>query len=594
MKPSQQNRNIKIAILPFKVITQEDRIKNLFFGFTEDLITNFSKFIGLSVISSYSTQQITDITDQTLIDKLGANYIIYGSVRPVHKNLRISIQLINTSDKSLVFGAQHDVSIDSLDQAQDDVIQQIVSVIQEKIDYNLLSHSYKKNAVDLAAYENYLIGMNVLKIGSADSDKKARNYFNAALEIDPNYSLAYTGLALSYFNFWSCLLWDRWDESMKGAHKFALKAIELDPNDYTALGILGRTYVYKGDYDQAEHCLRKSLRMNPNDASNLLRTSFSLMLLGYANEAVSLYLRAVEINPLHKEVYFAYGSNYYLEAGDFEQSISLSKKVQFNCWTDFPAWVAAAYLQVKDYDKVWECWSIFLNQYEQMVYTGENDLETEALEWLDILNPFKGPNHLRPLYKYIATHSNRKVSLEKKKSAQPNTSSFMLNGDIWELKYLNQVVVMKSAKGFFDIQKLLQQPGEEFHSLDLMDSGIEENTATAAIDQKAKEQYIYRIKELQSEIDEAESMNQIERSGSLREEYEKILDHLSESMGLDGKTRKIGTTAEKARSAVTWRIRNTIKKIQKVHPELGKHLSTSIKTGTFCSYHPELEIDWKL
>ena len=343
MEPKPKHQNIAIAILPFQVVSTDERIKTLFFGFTEDLITNFSKFIGLSVISSYSTLQIKDVSDQSLIDKLGANYIIYGSVRPVKEELRISIQLVNTSDKSLVFAAQHNVSIDSLDQAQDAVIQQIVSVIQEKIDYNLLSHSYKKNAIDLAAYENYLLGMSILKMGSADNDKKARDYFNAALKIDPNYSLAYTGLSLSYFNFWSCLLWDRWDESMKGAHKFALKAIELDPNDYTALGILGRTYVYKGDYDQAEHCLRKSLRMNPNDASNLLRTSFSLMLLGYANEAVNLYHRAIEINPFHKDVYFAYGSNYYLQTGDFEQSIALSKKVQFNCWTDFPAWVAAAY-----------------------------------------------------------------------------------------------------------------------------------------------------------------------------------------------------------------------------------------------------------
>lgn len=112
------------------------------------------------------------------------------------------------------------------------------------------------------------------------------------------------------------------------------------------------------------------------------------------------------------------------------------------------------------------------------------------------------------------------------------------------------------------------------------------------MDQKAKEQYIQRIKDLQSDIDEAETMNQIEKSRSLREEYDLILDHLSQSMGLDGKTRKIGSTAEKARSAVTWRIRNTIKKIEKVHPELAKHLSTSIKTGTFCSYQPELDTDW--
>ncbi len=394
-------------------MTKEERIENLFFGFTEDLMTNFSKFIGLSVISSYSTFQIKDLTNESEIDQLAADYLVFGSVRHNNDALRISIQLVNAKDKSLVFGEQYNETIHSLIDAQDTVVQQIVSVLQEKINYNLLSHSYKKNAVDLAAYENYLIGMSILKKGSGDNDKKSREYFNAALKIDPNYSLAYTGLSLSYFNFWSCLLWDRWDKSMKGAHKYALKAIELDPNDYTALGVLGRTYVYRGDYEQAEHCLRKSLRMNSNDASSLLRVSFSLLYLGYADEAVKLYLKAIEINPFHKDVYFAYGSNYYLEVGDFEKSIALSKKVPFNCWTDFPAWVAAAYLQVEDFDNLWKCWNIYLNQFQNEAYAGKDTLEKEAIDWLIILNPFKGKNYLTPLHDFIRSHKNISNPVEK-------------------------------------------------------------------------------------------------------------------------------------------------------------------------------------
>lgn len=365
MTTLQKNKNITIAVLPFQVYTDKDRIKNLFFGFTEDLITNFSKFIGLSVISSFSTQRIIDLTNKNEIDKLGADFLIFGSVRHLKNVLRISIQLIKSDDNSLIFAGQHDETLDSLLEAQDGIVQQIVSVLQEKINYNLLSHSYKKKSVELAAYENYLIGMSILKKGSGNSDIKAREYFNAALKINPNYSLAYVGLSLSYFNFWSCLLWERWDDSMVGAHKYALKAIELDPNDYTALGVLGRTYVYRGEYEQAEHCLRKSLRMNANDASNLLRVSYSLLYLGYSDEAVNLYLKAIKINPFHKDIYFGYGSNYYLQAGDFETSIALSKKVQFSCWADFPAWVAAAYLQVENFEKVWECWNIYIKQFEE-------------------------------------------------------------------------------------------------------------------------------------------------------------------------------------------------------------------------------------
>ncbi len=593
MESLHKSRNITIAILPLQVITEEDRIKSLFYGFTEDLITNFSKFIGLSVISSYSTHQIKDLSNQSEIDQLSADYLVFGRVRHLNDVLRISIQLVKSEDNSLVFGGQHDETLSSLLEAQDAIIQQIVSVLQEKINYNLLSHSYKKNAVELAAYENYLLGMNILLKGSGDSDKQSRSYFNAALKIDPNYSLAYTGLSLSYFNFWSCLLWERWDETMKGAHKYALKAIELDPNDYIALAVLGRTYVYRGEHEQAEHCLRKSLRMNTNDSSNLLRVAYSLMYLGHADEATNLYLEAIEINPFHNDAYFAYGSNFYLEAGDFEKSIALSKKVQFNCWTDFPAWVAAAYLQVDDHDKLWECWNIYLKQFEIEAYSGKEEIEKEALDWLGILNPFKGTTYLTPLCEFIRSHKNI-LNPAEEQSPPKMASSFLLMGDVWEVRYLNRTIRLTDVKGYHDIHKLLSQPLQEFHCLDLMGAAIDESNTTGSMDSKAKAQYINRIKELRADIEEAEEMNQVEEISSLREEHDTILDHLSQSLGLAGKTRKISSTVEKARSAVTWRIRNAVKKIDNSHPDLGIHLSKSIKTGTYCAYMPEVEVNWKL
>ena len=588
-----KNKNITIAVLPFQVISDEDRIKTLFTGFTEDLINNFSKFIGLSVISHISTFHIKDITDQSLIDQLGADFLIIGSVRQLNNTLKISIQLVKSEDKSLVFTGQYNESLNSLLETEDNIINQIVSVLQEKIDIELLSHSYKKESVQLAAYENYLLGMNILREGTANSDLKARDYFNAALKIDPHYSLAYTGLSLSYFNFWSCLLWDRWDISKKGAYKYAKKAIEINPNDYIALGVLGRCYVYLEEYEKAEHYLRKSLRMNSNDTSHLLRVSFSLMFLGYANEAVSLYLEAVRLNPFHKDSYFAYGSNYYLETGDFETSIALSKKTSFDVWTDFPVWVAAAYLQLNNIDEVWKCWSIYLKQFKASIYSGEKTLEEEALDWFITVNPFKGDNYLLVLYEFIKTQ--KKIGTTKNKASTKNDPSlFILKGNVWEMSYKNTSIILKDAKGFHDIHKLLCQPAKEFHCLDLMEAIIDESNNTQAIDAKAKSEYLKRIKELQLEIDEAENLNQIEKIDSLREEYDGILDYLSQSLGLSGKTRKVGSTIEKARSAVTWRIRNSIKKIDKVHPELAKHLSKSIKTGTFCMYAPEIEINWIL
>jgi TolB-like protein len=349
-----RNKNITIAVLPFKVINKNERLRTLIHGLTEDLITNLSKFVGLAVISQLSTEQITDTSDYGEIDKLTADYLIIGSVRNVADSLRITIQLIKGDDKSVVFSEQYNKSVGEIFDAQDIIIQQIVNVLQKEINYDLLSYSYRKETVDVVVYENWLMGMETLKKGSVENDDIARQYFEAALKIDPHYAPAYTGLSLSYFNEWSCQVWDRWDVSRGNAHKYALKAIEFDKNDYRALAVLGRTYLYAGEYENAEHCARKSLRMNPNDTDNLLLVGFTLMYVGFPQEAAQLYQKAMELDPLHVENnYFAYGSGFYLECGDYEKSAELGLKVDTDrCWIDFPAFLAAAYFHLSDFDNM--------------------------------------------------------------------------------------------------------------------------------------------------------------------------------------------------------------------------------------------------
>jgi hypothetical protein len=73
-----------------------------------------------------------------------------------------------------------------------------------------------------------------------------------------------------------------------------------------------------------------------------------------------------------------------------------------------------------------------------------------------------------------------------------------------------------------------------------------------------------------------------------------VIDELTSSTGLGGRSRSLGDRAERARSAVTWRTRSAIKKIQAAHPRLGQHLQNSIRTGTFCVYRPEVPTDWQV
>ncbi|MDC6364557.1 MULTISPECIES: tetratricopeptide repeat protein [Flavobacteriaceae] len=584
------NKETTVAVLPFRILGDIDNLSPVIMGFTEDLIVNFSKFIGLSVISQYSTLGISSISDTSTIDQLGTDYIVTGSFRPLGNQYRIAVKLIRTRDNKVVFAGNHDVTLESILNTQNTVTEQIVSVLQRQINHDLLSYSFKKESVDLAAYENWLLGMNLLKKGTVESDLKARGHFETALEIDPQFARAYTGISLSFFNEWSCQLWDRWDVSQKGAHDYALKAIEIDENDYVSLAVLGRTYLYLEDYDKSEHYLRKSLRMNPNDADNLILIAFCMVYLGYAKEAEQLYLKAKELNPLHPDVYYPHASFIYFELGDFQKSVAYAERVSdASIWTDFSAYVAAAYFHLSDYEKMDAYWKNYMETYSRNISKGENATIQEALDWQITVNPYKGKSYLEPFWKHMGNVPfNGLAKLTIQNSQKGN---FTNNGELWELSYLGEAVTIKDSKGLHDIAKLLIQPEKQVHCTELMGTVLD-SEGTALTDGKALEDYKKRIISLQVDISDAEEMGHSSKADELRGEYDTLIDYLSQITGMSNKTRKVGSSLEKARSAVTWRIRSSIKKIGAAHPKLGKHLANSIKTGTYCSYAPEAPHDW--
>jgi TolB-like protein len=588
------NKEITIAVLPFKILSENESLSPVIGGFTEDLIVNFSKFNGLSVISQYSTQHIHDVSDRELIALLGADYLVTGSFRANKSGVRIGVQLVRYSDGKVVFAGNHDETTETILESQDAILQQIVSVLQQQIDYDLLSYSYKKEKVALAVYENWLVGMNLLKKGTLESDLKARAHFEAALKINPQFARAYSGISLSYFNEWSCQLWDRWDVSQKGAHKYALKAIEYDENDYISLAVLGRTFLYLGEYRKAEHFLRKSLRMNPNDADNLILISFYMVYLGYAGEAETLYFRARDLNPLHPDAYFPHASFIYFEMGDDKKSVELGEKVSdLSVWTDFAAFLAAAYFNLGDYENMKGCWLKYKEIFKRNIEKGRDSSDQEALEWQIRVNPYKVDTRMKPFWDYMG-NGTKKQKPTPVKPIPDIRPLFLKKNDMWEFSFQGETVILMDVKGFQDLSRLLAAPETEIHCTELMGSALFDQGGTETFDRKARASYKNEILRLQEEIREAEETSNYPAVISLREAYEQLVDHLSSSMGVAGKARKVGSTVEKARAAVTWRIRSGIEKINRAHPALGKHLANSIKTGTFCSYKPETSIEWQV
>jgi hypothetical protein len=173
-------------------------------------------------------------------------------------------------------------------------------------------------------------------------------------------------------------------------------------------------------------------------------------------------------------------------------------------------------------------------------------------------------------------------------------------GKLWRITFRQAEITLPDAKGLHDLAVLLRRPGRETHVLDLADpTGTARvaatTTADPAIDSRARAAYRARVIELADQIEDAEADGDRERAARLRTEQEFIVAELAGSLGLHGRTRPgSADPAERARKAVTMRIRAAIASIAAAHPGLGRHLDAAVRTGRFCVYQPETAVDWRI
>ena len=172
---------------------------------------------------------------------------------------------------------------------------------------------------------------------------------------------------------------------------------------------------------------------------------------------------------------------------------------------------------------------------------------------------------------------------------------FRREGELWTASFEGTTVQLVDVKGFGDLARLLARPGVEVHCLELADRpGDAAVAGDAVLDERARREIRARAVELQHEIEDADAAHDLGRAERAREELDRLVDTLTGATGLRGRARALGSAAERARSAVTWRIRSAIRRIAAVHPRLGRHLENAIRTGHFCVYQPETPLDWLL
>jgi len=185
---------------------------------------------------------------------------------------------------------------------------------------------------------------------------------------------------------------------------------------------------------------------------------------------------------------------------------------------------------------------------------------------------------------------------------------FRREGDYWTVAFGGTVVRMRDAKGLGYLARLLRHPHQEFHVLDLLvgaasrpeatarEDGLAASTPDAGVvlDEPAKHAYRQRIAELEAEIEEARRWHDPERTARAEGELDALTRELARAVGLGGRDRRAASDSERARVSVTKAVRSAVRRLEDHHPELGRHLSVAVHTGTFCAYDPDprLPVHW--
>ena len=401
---NRENRAACIAVLPFENLSESRDDDYFSRGLVEDLNTDLAHFHSLRVISLHTMRKIAAGARNAMdaATELEIDYLLKGNIRRTSSKIRITTQLLNASNGRILWAERYDAPTETIFEIQDEIVEQVVGAISTQIDKTLLAAARQKSSTKLAAYDCWLRGMDLLRLGTAEADLEARSIFKQALEIDPHYSRAYAGLSLSHFNEWSCQIWNRWEETGLQAYQYAVKASELDDTDHIVQMILGRILLYRRQFDLAGQHTDKSLSLNSNDADCLVQIATSKAYLGKALEGERLFQKALRLNPYHDTRYYIYGAFTYFVQRRYDTFIQTALKGPLTeVWLDLPAFLAAAYAHINKKNKAAYYRDLFVETFAKKISHSRRPRPQEVIGWMKKANPFKDEADLHHLIQGI-------------------------------------------------------------------------------------------------------------------------------------------------------------------------------------------------
>jgi TolB-like protein/Tfp pilus assembly protein PilF len=308
-----------VAVLPFANMSADAENEYFADGIAEEIINALSRVQGLRIASRTSSFAFKGKNEDIgeIGRKLKVSTVLEGGVRKMGNRLRITCELVNVADGYHLWSERYDREIEDIFAIQDDISQAIVKALRV-----ILTEGEKKaienkpRSTNIQAYDYYLRGRQFIHQLRRRSLEYARQMFNKAIELDPNYALAYTGVADA-----SSLLFqyfDARDFNLRQADKASKKALELEPDlaeAHVSRGIVG-SLTHR--FDEAEQSFTRATKLEPQLFEASYWYGMGLMAEGRFQEAIKMFERSSQLRPEDYQSAFFMGQA-YKALGDHER-----------------------------------------------------------------------------------------------------------------------------------------------------------------------------------------------------------------------------------------------------------------------------------
>jgi TolB-like protein/Flp pilus assembly protein TadD len=439
----------------------DDEMDYLCEGISESLINNLSQLSDVKVIARSSSFKYKHNAENTreIAKTLSVATILTGWIMRRGENLQISVELINARDNTQIWGEQYSRRADDLLAIQSEISREIADKLHPRLTLSEQKQLVRHETKNTVAYELLLKGRFYRAKGGTESRRRAVEYFNEAISVDPNYALAYAELSFTYRILVGSGSLDPSEFTPK-AEAAALKALELDETLADAHFALASLKMNAWEWSAAELEFKRAIELNPNLARAYIGYSNYLSRMKRHDEAVTEIRRAKELDPLSTIINGNYGLVLHF-AGRYDEAIKvLRETLEFDPNFSFAYLYlgynyAASGMYAEAIEAYRKAYSLGHETPSNKIYlgaayagAGEREKAEAILSELEASESYVSPAELAVLYTALEMREKAFAALEK---------AFTLH-DL-QLQYLATDPAIKSLRDDARFTNLLQKIG---------------------------------------------------------------------------------------------------------------------------------------